>query len=176
MYNPIRRSIMMQSHFFDEAHGSESTLKFGDGLVEWATLAAASPLLMVFDHKLINYGLFWMSVSGLEIFSFSLSVCIFQFQFSYLSNVNVLLYFPSLWHTQFGLGQCLVFFLSLCLFHFLQKHYIYWFFRARNYFYRFLHLICYVLPFWACWLATYKLREEQFNLNSKSLYRHDHSN
>lgn len=98
-----------------EAHGSESTQHTQ---IWWCFIwicsvgCVASLLLMVFDHKLINYGLFWMSVSGLEMFSL---FSVFQFQFSYLSNVNVLLCFPSLWHihAQFGLGQCLVFF-SFC--------------------------------------------------------------
>lgn len=100
-----------------EAHGSENTQYTQ---IWWCFIwmssvgCVASLLLMVFDHKLINYGLFWMSVSGLEMFSL---FSVFQFQFSYLSNVNVLLFFPSLWriHAQFRLGQCFVFFYLLFL-------------------------------------------------------------
>lgn len=59
--------------------------KFGDVLFGMMGNGLALPLslrlLMVFDHKLINYGLFWISVSGLSLHNrVHLSLC-FNFNF-----------------------------------------------------------------------------------------------
>lgn len=89
--------------------------KYGTNLVmfylEWWEMAWRCPLslrlLMVFDHKLINYGLFWISVSGLSLHNrVHLSLC-FNFNFRICQTWS-LLFFPLIWHIHWMLlGQCL---------------------------------------------------------------------
>lgn len=101
--------------------------KYGTNLVmfylEWWEMAWRCPLslrlLMVFDHKLINYGLFWISVSGLSLHNrVHLSLC-FNFNFRICQTWS-LLFFPLIWHIHWMLGQCLPLF-HLSIYRFSER-------------------------------------------------------
>lgn len=121
--------------------------KYGTNLVmfylEWWEMAWRCPLslrlLMVFDHKLINYGLFWISVSGLSLHNrVHLSLC-FNFNFRICQTWS-LLFFPLIWHIHWMLlGQCLPYFLSIYRF---SEHGMVFFIDFFSYFIRTMFLPC----------------------------------